>query len=102
MNIMHLKILIYLLKKETKGRPVRFMGFADMPDQDLSRYGLIGSPTAVERMFAPPEAEKQQSLWGMDLGDLLLLCILFLILLESQDEDPLPLLITAAAFFLLR
>lgn len=50
----------------------------------------------------PPEAEKQQSLWGMDLGDLLLICILFLILLESEDEDPLPLLITAAAFLLLR
>ena len=54
----------YLLKKETKGRPVRFMGFADMPDQDLSRYGLIGSPTAVERMFAPPEAEKKVYLPG--------------------------------------
>ena len=54
----------YLLKKETKGRPVRFMGFADMPDQDLSRYGLIGSPTAVERMFAPPEAEKKVYLTG--------------------------------------
>ena len=54
----------YLLKKETKGRPVRFMGFADMPDQDLSRYGLIGSPTAVERMFAPPEVEKKVYLTG--------------------------------------
>lgn len=49
----------YLLKKQTKDRPVRILGFSDMPDQDLSRYGLIGSPTAVERMFAPPEAEKQ-------------------------------------------
>lgn len=49
----------YLLKKKTKDRPVRILSFADMPDQDLSRYGLIGSPTAVERMFAPPEAEKQ-------------------------------------------
>ena len=64
----------------------------------------VASPQdcAQEPPPAPPEAEKQQSLWGMDLGDLLLLCILFLILLESQDEDPLPLLITAAAFFLLR
>lgn len=49
----------YRLKKQTKDRPVRILGFSDMPDQDLSRYGLIGSPTAVERMFAPPEAEKQ-------------------------------------------
>ena len=36
----------------------------NMPDQDLSRYGLIGSPTAVERMFAPPEAEKKVYLTG--------------------------------------
>ena len=43
----------------TKDRPVRILGFEDMLDQDLSRYGLIGSPTAVERMFAPPETEKQ-------------------------------------------
>ena len=36
----------------------------NMPDQDLSRYGLIGSPTAVERMFAPPETQKQVYLEG--------------------------------------
>ncbi|CDB20829.1 electron transfer flavoprotein beta subunit [Blautia sp. CAG:52] len=35
-----------------------------MPDQDLSRYGLVGSPTSVERMFAPPEGEKQVYLEG--------------------------------------
>lgn len=54
----------YLLKKATKERPVRILGFEDMVDHDLSRYGLIGSPTAVERMFAPPEAEKQVYLDG--------------------------------------
>lgn len=54
----------YILKKATKDRQVRIMTFADMPDQDLSRYGLIGSPTAVERMFAPPEVEKQVYLEG--------------------------------------
>ena len=32
--------------------------------QDLSRYGLVGSPTSVERMFAPPEGEKQVYLEG--------------------------------------
>lgn len=35
-----------------------------MPDQDLSRYGLIGSPTSVEKMFAPEESEKQVYLEG--------------------------------------
>ena len=37
---------------------------ANMPDQDLSRYGLIGSPTSVEKMFAPEESEKQVYLEG--------------------------------------
>lgn len=54
----------YRLKKDTRGRPVRFLGFEDLPDQDLSRYGLVGSPTSVERMFAPPEKEKQVYLSG--------------------------------------
>ena len=35
-----------------------------MPDQDLSRYGLVGSPTSVEHMFAPKEAEKQVYIEG--------------------------------------
>lgn len=54
----------YLLKKATKDRPIRILTFKDMPDQDLSRYGLVGSPTSVERMFAPPETEKQVYLEG--------------------------------------
>ncbi|MCC8060504.1 MAG: electron transfer flavoprotein subunit beta/FixA family protein [Clostridiales bacterium] len=54
----------YILKKKTAGRPIRILTFEDMPDQDLSRYGLIGSPTSVERMFAPPEVEKQVYLEG--------------------------------------
>ena len=49
----------YLLMKETRERKVKVLGFSDMPDQDLSRYGLVGSPTKVERMFAPPETERQ-------------------------------------------
>lgn len=54
----------YLLKKATADRPIRILSFEDMPDQDLSRYGLVGSPTSVERMFAPPEGEKQVYLEG--------------------------------------
>jgi len=48
----------YLLQKQSKDRPVK-MTFEDMADQNLSKYGLVGSPTAVEKMFAPPEVEKQ-------------------------------------------
>lgn len=49
----------YLLQKQFKDRPVKIMTFEDMADQNLSKYGLVGSPTAVEKMFAPPEVEKQ-------------------------------------------
>lgn len=51
-------------KKATADRPIRILSFENMPDQDLSRYGLVGSPTSVERMFAPPEGEKQVYLEG--------------------------------------
>lgn len=54
----------YRLKRATAERPVRIMTFEDMPDHNLSRYGLIGSPTSVEKMFAPPEAEKQVYIEG--------------------------------------
>lgn len=54
----------YLLKRKTEQRPVQVMGFAQLPDHDLSRYGLIGSPTSVERMFTPPEIEKNLYLEG--------------------------------------
>ncbi len=54
----------YRLKKATADRPVGILSFTDMPDQDLSRYGLVGSPTSVEQMFAPKEAEKQVYIEG--------------------------------------
>lgn len=54
----------YLLKKATAQRPVQILSFADMPDQNMSRYGLVGSPTSVERMFAPPEKESQVYMSG--------------------------------------
>ncbi len=54
----------YLLKRDTRERTVKVITFADMPDQNLSRYGLVGSPTSVERMFAPPEKERQVYLEG--------------------------------------
>lgn len=54
----------YRLKKKTEGKAVRVLGFGDLPDQDMSRYGLVGSPTAVERMFAPPGVDRQVYLEG--------------------------------------
>lgn len=49
----------YILKKKTLDRPVRFLSFEDLPDQNMSRYGLIGSPTSVAQMFTPPAADSQ-------------------------------------------
>ena len=37
---------------------------------------------------------------GFDLGDLLLLCIVILLLVESEGDDILPILIMAAAFLM--
>lgn len=54
----------YRLKKQTADRPVKILTFDDLPEQDLSRYGLIGSPTSVEKMFAPPEIETQVQIEG--------------------------------------
>lgn len=49
----------YRLKKKTMERPVRYIAFEELPDQDLSRYGLVGSPTSVERIFPPAVSQKQ-------------------------------------------
>ncbi len=54
----------YILKKKTAEKKVKILTFDDMPNQNLDRYGLIGSPTSVERMFAPPEKESQVYLEG--------------------------------------
>ena len=54
----------YRRKKAAADRPVRFYGFEDLPNPDLSRCGLVGSPTQVENMFAPPVNQKKVELSG--------------------------------------
>ena len=54
----------YILKKATKDRPVKILSFNDLPDQDLTRYGLIGSPTSVAKMFPPAARDSQVYLEG--------------------------------------
>ena len=56
----------YRLKKATAQRKVRIVTYNDLPDRDMTRYGQSGSPTAVERMFAPPAKEKQVYIEGAD------------------------------------
>ena len=52
------------LKKATEGRPVQILTFTDLPEQDMTRYGLIGSPTTVERIFPPEKSVSQVYLEG--------------------------------------
>ena len=52
-NICVPRLPSYRLLKETAEKPVRIVSFDDLPRRDLSRYGAIGSPTRVERIFAP-------------------------------------------------
>ena len=44
----------YRLKRSAADRPVRVVGFDALPQKNLSLCGLVGSPTHVETMFAPP------------------------------------------------
>lgn len=54
----------YKLMKATKDKKAEFLSFEDMPDKDLSRYGLVGSPTVVERIFPPDKMEEQTYIKG--------------------------------------
>lgn len=51
-------------------------------------------PACSKRYFSP--------LHGLDLGDLLLLCIAVLIMIDSDEEDMNTILIVIAAFLLLQ
>lgn len=53
------------------------------------------TPKAVQK-HRPSTYQSQ----GMDVGDLLLLCIVALLLIDSEEEDGFPLLIMAAVFLL--
>lgn len=56
----------YRLKQATAQKPIRVMSFEDMPEKDLTRYGLVGSPTSVEKIFAPEATKGQQYLKGSE------------------------------------
>lgn len=54
----------YILKKKTANKEVKVLSFEDLPDQNLSKYGLIGSPTSVARMFPPATKDSRVHLEG--------------------------------------
>lgn len=47
-------------------------------------------------------APRQSPMANLDLGDLLLLCIVLLLLLDAQDEDMLTVIVTVVAFLFLQ
>lgn len=54
----------YRMKESALEKEVHTITLADLPDQDTTRYGLVGSPTHVERVFKPDSNKKQQYLEG--------------------------------------
>ncbi len=43
----------YLLKQKSKNRPIKTYSLQDLRDKDKNNYGMLGSPTSVERIFTP-------------------------------------------------
>lgn len=63
-DIMVPRLPSYRRMRSTRRKEIRMLSFADLGDQDLSRYGLVGSPTTVERIFAPEEKQAQVHVEG--------------------------------------
>lgn len=54
----------YRLKQRALTHPVKTLDFDCLPGKNLSLCGLVGSPTHVENMFAPPANAKRVVLTG--------------------------------------
>ena len=54
----------YRRKKASEEKPVRIVSAADLPHPDMTRLGVIGSPTTVERIFPPPTVGSAVTLEG--------------------------------------
>lgn len=54
----------YRRKAEAAAKPIRVIRCADLPCPDMTRFGLVGSPTTVERIFPPPAGAGSVTLEG--------------------------------------
>ena len=54
----------YKIRKTLTDTAVRFLTFADFPDQNTNHYGLTGSATQVERIFPPEKVSSKQNFEG--------------------------------------
>ena len=63
-GIMVPRLPSYRRMREVRDKEIKFLSFSDLLDQDLSRYGLIGSPTTVEKIFPPEGKGDSQTIEG--------------------------------------
>ena len=54
----------YRLKKAAAAKNIKIAGVDDLPIKDISRFGQVGSPTTVERIFPPPSGSGNITLEG--------------------------------------
>lgn len=54
----------YRLKKQAAVKSIKTAGINDLPVKDMSRFGQVGSPTTVERIFPPPAGAGNVTLEG--------------------------------------
>ena len=54
----------YLKKKASADKVITRITFAELADQDESKYGLAGSPTQVKRIFPPAVNDKRELFCG--------------------------------------
>ena len=52
----------YVLLKKTQTKPIRIITLGDLSAKDKSLYGLLGSPTQVEKIF-PPEIDMEAEIF---------------------------------------
>ncbi|MPW25592.1 electron transfer flavoprotein subunit beta [Alkalibaculum sp. M08DMB] len=57
----------YRLGLATANKNIRFISFKDLSDKNMTRYGLIGSPTKVEKMFQPESSDGQEYINGTSI-----------------------------------
>jgi len=60
----------YRLLKDAACCPIKVLSHSDLPDNGLTRYGQIGSPTKVQHTFSPERTGTRQMLEGDKVGAL--------------------------------
>ncbi len=54
----------YRRKQEAAQKPIRIITMQDLPNPDMTRFGQVGSPTKVQKIFPPPPGSGYQTIEG--------------------------------------